>query len=220
VEDIRVIGNDAIRQHHSETGLLEELAADLSDMASEPWAPHISYHDPRFAPFLPKGDDTVYEIATSGSAVDRRFLWEQGDGLRDAVDAQAKLSLLDAIAQYVEAISGQHDERLDALLACTGLNGADPINGTAAARRLGISHQRMYQIVQQLHPARDRASPPAGAWLPQVDAADRDGWPQDVTPHSKAAIRSFLGRPIYLPADNGQTVSPKTSRGRMIPGSA
>jgi hypothetical protein len=133
VEDLWIVGNDAIRRHHTETGLLEALAADLSNLASEPWASHIWYHDPRFAHFVPKGDDTVYDTATAGSAVDRRFLWEHATKLRDALDAQARLSLLDAIAQYVEAISGQHGERLDMLLAHTGLNGKDPINGTEAA---------------------------------------------------------------------------------------
>jgi hypothetical protein len=134
------VGNDAIRRHHTETGLLEELAADLSDMASEPWAPHIWYHDPRFAELVPKGDDTVHEIATVGSAVDRRFLWKHARELRDALDAQARLSLLDAIAHYVEAISGQHGKRLDVLLAVTGLNGQDPIIGREAARRLVSAH--------------------------------------------------------------------------------
>jgi hypothetical protein len=188
VDDLRVTGNDAIRRHHTETGLLEELAADLSDMASEPWAPHIWHKDPRFSRFIPKGDHTVYEIATSGSAVDRRFLWEHATKLRDAVAAQARLSLLDAIAQYVEAISGQHGERLDMLLAHAGLNGSDPIHGTEAARRLGVSHQRMYQIVQQLYRARDRACPPAGIWLPQVDTAHKGGWPGNVTRSSKAGL--------------------------------
>jgi hypothetical protein len=36
VDDLRVTGSDAIRRHHTETGLLEQLAADLSAMASEP----------------------------------------------------------------------------------------------------------------------------------------------------------------------------------------
>jgi hypothetical protein len=162
VEDLRVSGNDAIKRHHTETGLLATLAADLADMASEPWAPHIWYHDPRFAPFVPKGDLTVYEIATAGSAVDRRFLWGHATDLRNAVDAQARLSLLDAISQHVEAVSGQHGDRLEALLARTGLNGRDPISGADAARRLGVSHQRMHQIVQQLYRARDRACPPEG----------------------------------------------------------
>jgi len=166
VEDLRVVGNDAIRRHHAETGLLEQLAADLSNMASEPWAQHVWPRDPRFFQFVPKGDHTVHDIGTSGSTVDRRFLWEHRNGLRDAVEAEAKLSLLHAVAQYVEEISGQHGERLEMLLAHTGLNGHDPINGTEAARRLGISHQRFYQIVQQLYRARDRACPPAGIWMP------------------------------------------------------
>jgi hypothetical protein len=34
VQDLRVTGNDAIRRHHAESGLLKELAADLSAMAS------------------------------------------------------------------------------------------------------------------------------------------------------------------------------------------
>jgi hypothetical protein len=142
---------------------------DMSNLASEPWAPHIWYRDPRFSRFVPKGDLTVYQVATSGAGVDRRFLWEHGNELRDAVDAQARLSLLDAISQYVEAISGQHGERLDALLACTGLNGLDPITGADAARRLGVSHQRMSQIVGQLYRARDRACPPQG----DMDATGR-----------------------------------------------
>jgi hypothetical protein len=144
VDDLRVTGNDAITRHHKETGLLKDLARDLLNIASEPWAPYVWHRDTRFAQFVPKGDHTVHDIATSGSAVDRRFLWEHRNGLRDAVDAQARLSLLDAIAQYVEAISGQHGERLDALVARTGLSGSDPIHGTEAARRLGISHQRMH----------------------------------------------------------------------------
>jgi hypothetical protein len=113
-------------------------------------------------------------------------------GLRDAVDAQAKLSLLAAVAQYVEAISGQHGERLDMLLAHTGLNGSDPINGTDAARRLGVSHQRMYQIVQQLYRARDRACPPTGIWMPQLDAVDETCWPASISAEAQTAIRGFV----------------------------
>ena len=192
VEDLRVTGNAAIERHRTETGLLMQLEADLSEMASEPWAPHVWRRDPRFAQYVPEGDHTVYEIATSGSAVDCRVLWEHGEELRDAVEAQARLSFLDAISQYVEAISGQHGERLDVLLARTGLNGCDPITGTEAARRLSMSHQRFYKIAQQLHRARDRACPPAGIWMPQVDDAERTGWPEDISPGGKAEIRAFF----------------------------
>jgi hypothetical protein len=192
VDDLRVIGNDAIRRHHTETGLFEALKADLSNMASESWAPLIWYHDPRFTRFLPKGDHTIYQIAASGSAVDRRFLWEHRNGLREAVDAQARLSLLDAISQYVEAVSGQHGDRLEALLACTGLNGRDPITGADAARRLGVSHQRMSQIVQQMYRARDRACPPEGIWMPHLDAVGETGWTDKVASNARNAIQAFF----------------------------
>ena len=191
VEDLT--GNDAIRRHHAETDLLKELAADLSATASEPWAPHIRYLDPRFAGPIPKGDLTVYEIATSRSAVDRHFLWEHRSSLRDAVHTQAKLSLLDAISQYVEAVSGQHGDRLEALLARTGLNGRNPITGAEAARRLGVSHQRMNQIVQQLYRARDRACPPEGIWMPQLDAADETSWSAVISAQAGNAAQMFFG---------------------------
>jgi len=192
VDDLRNTGNDAIKRHHTETDLLKELEADLSNMASEPWAQHIWHRDPRFAQYVPKGDHTFPDIAVTGSAVNRRFLWEHRNGLRDAVDAQARLPVLDAIAQYVEAISGQHGERLDALLARSGLNGRDPINGTEGARRLGISHQRMYQIVQQLYRARDRACPPAGIWMPHLDEADKTGWLAGISADAQTAIQGFI----------------------------
>jgi hypothetical protein len=171
-------------------------------MSLEPWAPHIWYHDPRFARFLPKGEGTVNEIATSGSAVDRRFLWEHGRQLRDAVDEEAKLSLLAEVAMYVEAFSGQHGERLDALLAHTALNGSDPINGTEAARRLGVSHQRMYQIVQQLYRARGRSCPPEGLWMPQLGAVERDDWPASISANAKTSIRAFASKRIRAAASS------------------
>jgi hypothetical protein len=50
----------------------------------------------------------------------------------------------------------------------------------------------MYQIVQQMYRARDRTCPPAGIWMPQVDAASQHGWHGNVAPSSKAAIQGFF----------------------------
>lgn len=194
VKDLRVTGNEAIRRHHAEADLLKRLASDLSDVASLQWTRHIWHRDPRFAKFVPKGDSTVYEVSTSGSAIDRRFLWDHLEGLRAAIDVQASLSLLDAVSQYVEAISGQHGERLDALLAQTGLNGRDPITGAEAARQLGVSQQRIHQIRQQLCRNRDRANPLTGIWIPQIDTADRDGWPESISANARTTIQSFFVR--------------------------
>jgi hypothetical protein len=54
VEDIRATGNDAIIRHHAETDLLSQLATDLSEMASEPWARHVWWRDPPLLPIRPE----------------------------------------------------------------------------------------------------------------------------------------------------------------------
>lgn len=106
---------------------------------------------------------------------------------------QAALSLPDAVAEYVEAISGQHGERLDMLLAVTGLNGQDPISDSEGSRRIGLSRVRVGQLRRRLFVLRDQARPPAGIWMPQVDEAERDGWPDGYTGEGMAATRGFFG---------------------------
>jgi hypothetical protein len=108
VDDVRSTGNEAIRLYRETTELRLRIDADLAEVALEPWVEHIWYRDPRFDEFLPKGDLTVHDIATSGSAVDRRFLWSHLDDLRAAVAQQADLSLGEAVSEYVEVVSGQH----------------------------------------------------------------------------------------------------------------
>ncbi len=138
VEDIRITGNEAIRHHHDTVDLRHRIDTDLVAVALELWARHIWHRDPRFAEFVPKGDSTVREIATSGAALDRRALWDHLNGLRATVEAQAALSLPEAVSEYTEAVSGQHGQRLDVLLAVTGLNGSDAITGVEAGRVLGV----------------------------------------------------------------------------------
>jgi hypothetical protein len=55
-----------------------------------------------------------------------------------------------------------------------------------------VSHQRFYQITKQLHRAKGRACPPAGIWMPQLDTAHENAWPNNVTPSSKSAIQGFF----------------------------
>jgi hypothetical protein len=136
----------------------------------------------------------VYDIVASGTAVDRHVLWERLDDLRAAVANQADLSLGDAVSEYVEVVSGQHGQRLDVLLVVTGLNGHDPIIGPEAARRLNVSHQRIYQIVNQLHRRMGNARPARGAWLPQIAASDETHWPNGYTQRGIEAIRSAFSR--------------------------
>ena len=121
----------------------------------------------------------------------RRSLWTRLENLRSAVVAQSALSLSEAIAQYVEAISGQRGRRLEVLLARTGLNGRDPITGPTASQMLGVSPARMYQIQNTLERHRLRAQPPRGVWMPQVTIALEHGWPTGYTDAGVEATRAF-----------------------------
>ncbi len=56
---------------------------------------------------------------------------------------------------------------------------------------LGVTQQRISQIVQQLHRRRDLARPPTGIWMPQLDDAGRHGWPEHISTKARDAIRGF-----------------------------
>jgi hypothetical protein len=94
--------------------------------------------------------------------------------------------------KYVEVVSGQHGQRLDVLLAVIGFNGRDPIIGPEAARRLDVSSQRIYQIVNQLRRRMETARPAKGAWLPQITIADQTHWPNGYTPRAIEVVRNVL----------------------------
>jgi hypothetical protein len=192
VADIRATGNEAIRRHHERVALLPELRTAMAAVAEEPWARHIWWRDPRFARYLPKVDATVYDIATGGTTEAQEALSGNLNGLRAAVKAQAARTLGDAVAEYVEAVSSQHGDRLEMLLARSGLGGQDPITGVEAARRLGVSSQRISQLVGQLRRRVVWARPPAGVWMPQVENAEQDGWPKEYTAGGVEATRGFL----------------------------
>ena len=129
---------------------------------------------------------------TSGSDADRRCLRRQRETLRKAAAAQSVLTFADGVSEYVETISGQHGERLDMLLAVTGLNGQDPISDSEGSRRIGRSRVRVGQLRRRLFVLRDQARPPAGLWMPQVGVAERDRWPDGYTEAGIEATRGFL----------------------------
>ena len=193
VADIRTTGSAAIVEYHGEALLLGRSVADLASLADKAWARHIWDRDPRFKGYLPKGGGTVYGIVTSGTDDDRMFLWDNLEALREAVAVQAALTLPDAVSEYVEGISGKRGDRLAMLLAVIGLNGQDPISDSEGSRRIGRSRVRVGQLRRRLFVLRDQARPPAGAWMPQVGVAGRDGWPDEYTEAGIEATRVFFG---------------------------
>ena len=113
--------------------------------------------------------------------------------LREAVAVQAALTLPDAVSEHVKGMSGKCGDRLAMLLAVTGLNGLDPISDSEGSRRIGRSRVRVGQLRRRLFVLRDQARPPAGAWMPQVGVAGRDGWPDEYTEAGIEATRVFFG---------------------------
>ena len=192
VADIRTTGNAALVEYHGEAFSPGRSAADFASLADEPWARHIWDRDPRFKAYLSKGGGTAYGIVTSGTDDDRMLLWDNLEALRKAVAVQAGLTLPDAVSEYVEAISGQHGERLDVLLAVTGLNGQDPISDSEGSRRIGVSRIHVGQLRRRLFVMRDQARPPAGVWMPQVMEAEREGWPDRYTGEGMEATSGFF----------------------------
>ena len=193
VADIGDTGTAAIPRHHEEVARRRQFEADLDAVSKERWTRHIWDRDPRFKAYLPKSGGTVYGIATSGTDDDRQYLWDNRETLREDVAVQAALTLPEAVSEYVEAISGQHGERLDMLLAVTGLNGQDPISDSEGSRRIGCSRVSVGQLRRRLFVSRDRARPPAGTWMPQVGDAERDGWPEGHTEAGVEATKGFFG---------------------------
>ena len=193
VADIRTTGSAAIVEYHGEALSLGRSVADVASLADKAWARHIWDRDPRFKGFLPKGGGTVYGVVASGTDDDRMFLWDNLEALREAVAAQATLSLPDAVSEYVEAISDQHEERLDMLLAVTGLIGQDPISALEGSRHIERDPTGAGQLRRRLFVLRDQARPPAGIWMPQIEAAERDGWPGEYTERGVEATRGFFG---------------------------
>jgi hypothetical protein len=201
VADLRETGNAAIAAHHAgaperkrQTEVHARMIDGLRQLAEKAWTVQVWWRDPRFRGLVPREDVTVREICLHGSAEEQRHLWDNLANLEERMTQLAAMPIGEVVAGYVEAISSQHGVRLDVLLARTGLNGWDPISGREAAETLGVSYQRVQQICAQLRRNRDRARPPAGIWMPQVDAAVNEGWPAEYTATGVEAIRRFFER--------------------------
>ena len=204
----RTTAHAVIRRYHADAALRVTIATDLEAIASEPWAPFVWWRDPRSNHCIPRDAGTVHDIATTKSLVDRRFLFDRLADLRAAIDRQATRSLTEAVAEYVELITGQHGIRPEVLLARTGLNGHDPIARSEAGRRLGVSYQRIYQLEKQLQAHRERSASPAGVWMPR---SQEHNTPDGPTGAPIAGSPRFRGS--SPPGDHVQPVSREISPG-------
>jgi hypothetical protein len=165
VNDLITSGNEAIAWHHNQPARLKQAAADG-------WTRQVWRRDLRFGDLLPGVDATVYDIAISGHHTHQRHLLKTLPKLQKRLDKFAKESRDEALIRYVSTNTGQSRQRTTRLLQSLGL--LEPtITGSEAGRQLGVSPQRIYQLVGQIRHRIEQAQPPNGAapWLPQDPTA-------------------------------------------------
>ena len=159
--DLITSGNEAIAWHHNQPARLEQVTTD--DWTRQMWS-----RDLRFRDLLPDVDATVRDIAISGHHSDQRHLVKTVPELEKRLDKFARESRDEALIRYVSANTGQSRRRTTRLLQSLGL--LEPhITGSEAGRQLGVSPQRIYQLVGQIRHRIEQAQPPNGVppWLPE-----------------------------------------------------
>jgi hypothetical protein len=165
VNDLITSGNEAIEWHHNQPARLEQVPTD-------DWTGQVWRRDLRFRDLLPDVDATVHDIAISGHHTHQRHLLNTLPKLQKRLDEFARESRDEALIRYVATNTGQSRQRTTRLLQSLGL--LEPtITGSEAGRQLGVSPQRIYQLVGQIRHRIEQAQPPNGAapWLPQDPTA-------------------------------------------------
>ncbi len=165
IDDLTTTGNDAIAWHHNE-GL--ELVA----FADEEWTHQIWRRDRRFADLLPATYATVAEVCVAGSHLHQRQIWVALSALRPRMFVLGTERDDEALRRYVGAVTGKTGDRLVAIMRVNGLEDP-PLLRVAAAAWLGVSGVRVTQLARKMRMWIDRATPPAGVWMPQEPARRR-----------------------------------------------
>ena len=142
VNDLITSGNAAIEWHHNQPARLEQVTTD-------DWTRQIWRRDLRFRDLLPSVDATVHDIAISGHHTHQRYLLKTLPKLQKRLDEFGRQSRDEALLRYISANTGQSRQRTTRLLQSLGL--LEPtITGSEAGRQLGVSLQRIYQLVGQI----------------------------------------------------------------------
>lgn len=149
--------------------------ARLNAALPEPWIDQVSAGDPRFAPLLLSGAETLQERiesvlldpegATSADQIPR--LLESIDAVRLVANEISQLTLEDALQGLLKAALGANRDRLKILLARFGWAGSAPLTLQACGNMLSLTRERIRQIEKK---ARTNF-PRHPAYLPQLDRA-------------------------------------------------
>ena len=138
--------------------------------ATAPLGAYLSellFNDPRFATRHPS--PTSFRLGAVGSPA--RISRSHQQELSTRVEIESALLLEDALASYVAALIGRqvNDPRVAAVLSRLGLTGQPAVTAKQAGETIGVSGERMRQLVRTVT-ARRQGGPPI-PYLPQLDSA-------------------------------------------------
>lgn len=164
-------------------GTARDVMAFCRDLSEQPWVEYITDEDPRFSALLVPGYASLTEQIefvqdwapgneaawTSFSAAGRQAaaLARSFQSIAAAVTHVTSLSLEAAIRDYLAALFGSDDARLDVLIARLGAGGAEPLSLRRAGAIGGMSGER----VRQWQAAVLEARPSHPPYMPQLDRA-------------------------------------------------
>ena len=166
VNDLLSAGSAAIRWHHGNNRHLAAIGE------REAWTRQMWHQDRRFEDLLPPVDATAFDILVDGRHDHQRWLRRTLPDLRERVAELSAEPAEAALIRYISINAGHNRKRTIALLHRIGLlHPVISINETAT--RLGVSRERIRQLVLRIRRVVHRIQPPGGApaFLPQHPTA-------------------------------------------------
>lgn len=144
-------------------------------LARKRWAALITAEDPRVGSSLVALDPFAKTAREAGEALgDARYTPSQAKrtaaairDFTDQVDALRRLTLEVELEQVVDALTERASAKA-AILARTGLGGAEPMTLEVAGKVIGVTRERVRQIEKRF---RERVDNCDGIWTPVLDRA-------------------------------------------------
>lgn len=175
-----------------------------SELERKRWAKSVHRDDPRIGPELTALDPFAETAADAGESLGGGY-YTPADAKRAAASIRAFIASVDArktrtlereMEEVVDALTGRATAK-DAVLARTGLAGAEPMTLEEAGRRVGVTRERVRQIEKKF---RERVAAAECIWTPVLDRALRtvaDSIPMRATDVGGTLSAAALAEPSY-----------------------
>lgn len=188
-------------RHSNESRVLDESATPsravrvaASALAKRRWAGSVTAGDPRVGSHLVALDPFATTARSAGEALaEANYTPSQAKrtaavirGFTDQVDALRKLTLETELDQIVDALTERASNKT-AILARTGLGGAEPLTLEATGQIIGVTRERVRQLERKFKERVDKCDM---IWTPVLDRALQKA--AELVPASPSALEAGL----------------------------